>query len=210
ARSAISIFRVISGQSPRHVGSSPSQPSIAQSALVLKQLQGGVEDLPRVGVALTLHLLHPFVPEWLSGKFGPARELGRWNDVAVDLVISRFGTLDHAFLGSVEEITPPELRSGNTADAHNGAAHFLGQRLPFSLVGAQREIRRHKTERWCSSSPAHKGGKPAPPPTGRLRRRPHLCRETDRRRASGSRSAPRPAPWPFQSAARPGRGISVP
>src|SRR5262249_36970685 len=41
-------------------GSSPSQPSIAQSALVLKQLQGGVEDLPRVGVALTLHLLHPF------------------------------------------------------------------------------------------------------------------------------------------------------
>src|SRR6516225_10842011 len=110
-------------------------------ALVLEQVEGSVEDLARVGVTLALHLLHPLVPDRLARKLGPARKLVGRNGVAVELVISGFGALDHALLRGVEEIPAPELCSGQAADAHDRAAHLLRQALPFLLVGAEREIR---------------------------------------------------------------------
>src|SRR6516162_11890065 len=73
-------------------------------ALVLEQVEGSVEDLARVGVTLALHLLHPFVPDRLARKLGPARKLLGRNGVAVELVVSGFGALDHALLRRVEEI----------------------------------------------------------------------------------------------------------
>src|SRR5262249_2443306 len=72
-------------------------------ALVLEQVEGSVEDLARVGVTLALHLLHPFVPDWLARKLGPARKLVGRNGVAVELVISGFGAFDHALLRGVED-----------------------------------------------------------------------------------------------------------
>src|SRR5262245_66142909 len=110
-------------------------------ALVLQQFEGGIENLTRVGVTLALHLLHPLVPDRLARELGPARKLVGRNGVAVELVVSGFGSLDHALLGGVEEIPAPELCSRQAADAHDRAAHVLGQRLPLLLVGAQREIR---------------------------------------------------------------------
>src|SRR5262245_66545745 len=110
-------------------------------ALVLQQFEGGVEDLTRVGVTLALHLLHPLVPDRLARELGPARKLVGRNGVAVELVVSGFGSLDHALLGGVEEILAPELCSRQTADASDRGAHVLGQRLPLLLVGAEREIR---------------------------------------------------------------------
>src|SRR2546428_10685692 len=108
-------------------------------ALVLEQVEGRVEDLARVGVTLALHLLHPLVPDRLARELGPARKLVGWNHVADKLVGSGFGAFDRALLGGVEEIPAPELCSGQTADAHDRAAHLLRQALPFLLVGAQRE-----------------------------------------------------------------------
>src|SRR5512132_3881584 len=72
--------------------------------LVLKQIEGRVEDLARVGVTLALHLLHPLVPDRLAGNLGPAGQLVGRNLVAIELVISRLGALDHALLGGIEEI----------------------------------------------------------------------------------------------------------
>src|SRR5262245_56146499 len=106
-------------------------------ALVLQQFEGGIENLTRVGVTLALPLLHPLVPDRLARKLGPARKLVGRNGVAVELVISGFGALDHALLRGVEEIPAPELCSGQAADAHDRAAHLLRQALPFLLVGAK-------------------------------------------------------------------------
>src|SRR5215510_12251595 len=110
-------------------------------ALVLQQFEGGVEDLARIGVTLALHLLHPLVPDRLARELGPACKLVGRNGVAAKLVVSGFGSLDHALLRGVEEIPAPELCSRQTADAHDRAAHVLGQRLPLLLIGAEREIR---------------------------------------------------------------------
>src|SRR6516225_181481 len=94
-------------------------------ALVLEQFKGGVEDLARVGVTLALHLLHPFVPDRLARKLGPARKLLGRNGVAVELVVSGFSALDHALLRRVEEIPAPELCTRQAADAHDRAADLL-------------------------------------------------------------------------------------
>src|SRR5262245_27287504 len=126
--------------------------------LVLQQFEGGVEDLARVGVTLSLHLLHPLVPDRLARELGPARKLVGRNGVAVELVVSGFGSLDHALLSGVEKIPAPELCSRQTADAHDRGAHVLGQRLPSLLTAIFAYWRRarntpRRTERWCSSSP---------------------------------------------------------
>src|SRR5262245_27245536 len=110
-------------------------------ALVLQQFEGGIENLTRVGVTLALHLLHPLVPDRLARELCPARKLVGRNGVAVELVVSRFGSLDHALLGGVKKIPAPELCSRQTADAHDRVVHVLGQRLPLLLIGAEREIR---------------------------------------------------------------------
>src|SRR5262245_41931825 len=110
-------------------------------ALVLQQFEGGVENLTRVGVTLALHLLHPLVPDRLARELGPARKLVGRNGIAVELVVSGFGSLDHALLGGVEEIPAPELCSRQTADAHDRVAHVLGQRLPLLLIGGAKEVR---------------------------------------------------------------------
>src|SRR5258708_9393322 len=109
--------------------------------LVFEQFEGGVEDLARIGVTLALHLLHPLVPDRLAREFGPARKLVGRDHITVELVVSGFGSLDHALLRGIEEIPGPEFCSRQTADAHDRAAHVLGQRLPLLLIGAQREIR---------------------------------------------------------------------
>ena len=105
--------------------------------LVFEQFEGGVEDLTRVGVTLALHLLHPLVPNRLARELGPARKLVGRNGVAVELVVSGFSSLDHALLRGIEEIPAPEFCSRQTADAHDRAAHVLGQRLPLLLIGAK-------------------------------------------------------------------------
>src|SRR6516165_4963519 len=111
-------------------------------ALVLEQFKGGVEDLARVGVALALHLLHPFVPDRLARELGPARKLVGRDHITVELVVSGFGSLDHALLRGVEEIPAPEFCSRQTADGHDRAAHLLRQRLPLLLVGAKAKCER--------------------------------------------------------------------
>src|SRR5260370_41770414 len=111
-------------------------------ALVFEQFEGGVEDLARIAVTLALHLLHPLAPERLARELGPARKLVGRDHITVELVVSGFGSLDHALLRGIEEIPGPEFCSRQTADGHDRAAHVLGQRLPLLLIGAQREIRR--------------------------------------------------------------------
>src|SRR5262249_61610003 len=78
-------------------------------ALVLQRFEGGIENLTRVGVTLALHLLPPLVPDRLARELGPAHELVGRNGVAVELVVSGFGSLDHALLRGVEEIPAPEF-----------------------------------------------------------------------------------------------------
>src|SRR5262245_62869172 len=95
-------------------------------ALVLQQFEGGIENLTRVGVTLALHLLHPLVPDRLARELGPARKLVGRNGVAVELVASGFGSLEHALLGCVEGTLGPELCSRQTADAPDHHRHGLG------------------------------------------------------------------------------------
>src|SRR5262245_1224979 len=109
-------------------------------ALVLQQFEGGIENLARVGVTLPLHLLHPLVPDRLARELGPARKLVGRNGVAVELVVSGLGSLDHALLGGVEKIPAPEICSRQHADAHYRRAQGLGQGPPLFFIAAQRAV----------------------------------------------------------------------
>src|SRR5215831_6504346 len=84
-------------------------------ASILQQLERGVEDLARLGVALGLHALHPVVPDRLAAELAPALELVGRRSVAVELVVARLDPLQHGRLGRIEEIAPPELRAGEPA-----------------------------------------------------------------------------------------------
>src|SRR5262245_24906152 len=95
----------------------------AEVALVLEHRDRGVEDVAGLLVALTLHLLHPFVPERLARDLAPALHLVSRYFVAVDLVVAGLGAFERALLGGVEEVLAPEARADDAADAHDLVAH---------------------------------------------------------------------------------------
>src|SRR5437667_11544715 len=89
------------------------------TALILQQLDRGVEDLAGIGVALAFHLLHPLVPDRLAGDLGPARQLIGWHSVAVEVVVAGLCLLDPAFFRGIEQVLAPELRARQPAYVHD-------------------------------------------------------------------------------------------